>query len=185
MSTRGGPTATGKIDQCGIIHHMAAKKKPKTKPKKIHNTSPKPMGRPAGITYGNAIIDKILDGIIVGIPLATICSEQGMPSAITVNEWRTKYPEFDNAFARAREAGYDKIAADCLRISDTPLEGIETKVSPDGTTVTSKDMLGHRKLQIDTRLKLLSKWDPKRYGDKLDVTGLGEGNVKIIIGGDA
>ena len=26
-------------------------------------------------------------------------------------------------------------------------------------------MLGHRKLQVETRLKLLAKWDPKRYGD--------------------
>lgn len=24
----------------------------------------------------------------------------------------------------------------------------------------------HLKLRIDTRLKLLAKWDPKRYGDK-------------------
>jgi hypothetical protein len=34
-----------------------------------------------------------------------------------------------------------------------------------------EDMLGHRKLQIETRLKLLAKWSPKRYGDKLGIGG--------------
>jgi hypothetical protein len=28
-------------------------------------------------------------------------------------------------------------------------------------------MLGHRKLQIETRLKMLAKFNPKRYGDKV------------------
>ena len=28
-------------------------------------------------------------------------------------------------------------------------------------------MLGHRKLQIETRLKLLAKWSPKKYGEKI------------------
>ena len=32
-------------------------------------------------------------------------------------------------------------------------------------------MLGHRKLQVETRLKLLAKWDPKRYGEKLALGG--------------
>jgi hypothetical protein len=46
-------------------------------------------------------------------------------------------------------------------------------------------MLGHRRLQIETRLKLLSKWDPKRYGDKIDVNATVAGEIKIIVGGDA
>ena len=28
-------------------------------------------------------------------------------------------------------------------------------------------MLGHRKLRIDTRLKLLAKWNPKKWGDRM------------------
>jgi hypothetical protein len=34
-----------------------------------------------------------------------------------------------------------------------------------------EDMLGHRKLQVETRLKLLAKWDPRRYGDALKLSG--------------
>jgi hypothetical protein len=40
-------------------------------------------------------------------------------------------------------------------------------------------MLGHRKLQIETRLKLLAKWDPKRYGDKLSLSGDKENPIHI------
>ena len=44
-------------------------------------------------------------------------------------------------------------------------------MSDQGTSTTVEDMLGHRKLQIETRLKLLSKWDPKRFGDRVALTG--------------
>jgi hypothetical protein len=32
-------------------------------------------------------------------------------------------------------------------------------------------MLGHRKLQIETRLKLLAKFNPKKYGDRQILAG--------------
>lgn len=72
------------------------------------------------------------------------------------------------AIARARESGEDYLAAECLQIANTPEAGEETEFDKDGNVVRRKvgDMLGHRKLQIETRLKLLAKWNPKKYGDK-------------------
>lgn len=68
--------------------------------------------------------------------------------------------------------GEDAIAADCLRIADTPMEGVEFVTKADGGVEEKRgDMLGHRKLQIETRLKLLAKWNPKKYGDKMAVGG--------------
>jgi hypothetical protein len=46
-------------------------------------------------------------------------------------------------------------------------------------TVTEDDMLGHRKLQIETRLKLLAVWDPKRYGNKVQLGGDGGAPIKV------
>lgn len=40
-------------------------------------------------------------------------------------------------------------------------------------------MLGHRKLQIETRLKLLAVWDPRRFGNKIDVTSTGRQIVPL------
>ncbi|MNT50547.1 hypothetical protein D3C72_1874720 [compost metagenome] len=41
------------------------------------------------------------------------------------------------------------------------------------------DMLGHRKLQIETRLKLLAKWNPKRYGDRMTQEHVGANDGPI------
>lgn len=50
---------------------------------------------------------------------------------------------------------------------------------PDGSVeVKRADMIEHRKLRIETRLKLLAKWNPKKYGDKLDLNHGGEVAVK-------
>jgi hypothetical protein len=84
--------------------------------------------------------------------------------------WGKQRPAFAESIARAREEGFDVIAAECLSIANTPIEGVETTIDDKGVSEKRGDMLGHRKLQIETRLKLLAKWDPKRYGEKLDVT---------------
>jgi hypothetical protein len=40
-------------------------------------------------------------------------------------------------------------------------------------------MLGHRKLQIETRLKLLAKWNPKKYGDRVQLAGDADSPLKV------
>jgi hypothetical protein len=41
------------------------------------------------------------------------------------------------------------------------------------------------KLIIETDLKLLAKWDPRRYGDKVDLEVTGKTVMHVVIGGDA
>jgi hypothetical protein len=83
------------------------------------------------------------------------------------------------AIAHARDIGYDAIAEDLLNIADTPLMGEEETSSANGLTITRKDMLGHRKLQIETRLKLLAKWNPKKYGERTTLAGDKENPLQI------
>lgn len=124
------------------------------------------------ITYGDDVAAALLDRLRSGEPLAEICRSEGMPSARLVSLWKETRDGFAAEFARARDEGFDAIAADCLSIADTVLEGVETVVKDDGRTEERRgDMLGHRKLRIETRLKLLAKWDPRRYGEKLAVGG--------------
>jgi hypothetical protein len=80
------------------------------------------------------------------------------------------------AIAHARDLGYDAIAEDCLNIADTPFLGEEVSESEDEkgvkrVTIKKVDMLGHRRLQVETRLKLLAKFNPKKYGDKVELSG--------------
>jgi hypothetical protein len=135
------------------------------------------MGRKT--TYTQEIADSICDLLADGVPLREICRNDAMPSWRTVYDWKEADKAFAARIARAREVGYDAIAEEAMTIADTPVEGVETTVKPDGSVEERRgDMLGHRKLQIETRLKLLAKWSPKRYGDKMDV-GL-SGSVTIL-----
>jgi hypothetical protein len=40
-------------------------------------------------------------------------------------------------------------------------------------------MLGHRKMQIETRLKLLACWNPKKYGNKVALGGDADNPIKV------
>ena len=147
---------------------MPAKKKP----------APKKRGRP---TKRNATVErKIMDGLSSGTPLTVICSPDSMPHTRTVNEWAASDPEFSSCFACARDEGWDRLALDALEIANTPIEGTETVTGPDGEKITRKDMLGHRRLQVDTRLKLLARWDAKRYGERMtqEITGADGGPIQ-------
>lgn len=103
-----------------------------------------------GVTVRTPEIDEtIIDGISQGKPLSEICREVGISRAV-VYVWRKEDEEFDRHFARGREIGHDAIADDCIRIADD--SGLEP---------------ADKKVRIETRLKLLAKWD-KRYGDKIE-----------------
>ncbi len=76
-------------------------------------------------------------------------------------------------YEKALQDHAHKIALECLTIADTTEIGTETKTRIVGevttTEITTGDMLGHRKLKIDTRLKLASKWDRQRYGEQVKI----------------
>lgn len=116
------------------------------------------------------IKNQIVDWISEGMTLREFCRQDGMPSWKTVYQWQNEDEDFKSRFARARIIGFDVIAEEALHIADTPQEGVKYESSALGSKEIREDMLGHRKLQIETRLKLLAKWDPKRYGDRVDHT---------------
>jgi len=129
----------------------------------------KRQGRPT--TRTNEVEDAICAGLQRGIPLRQLCRDLEV-SKSAVYEWEQADPEFAGRIARARVIGHDELAEQCLEIADTPVEGVERIIKPDGAIEERKgDMLGHRKLQIETRMKLLSKWDPRRYGEKVAIGG--------------
>lgn len=124
-------------------------------------------GRPTKFT--EKIANEICNRLSEGEPLRQICRDDHMPAWRTVYGWINADKSFSARFARAREIGFDFIAEEALEIADTPMEGVREETSTDGHKVIREDMLGHRRLRIDTRLKLLAKWSPKKYGEKTSV----------------
>lgn len=108
-------------------------------------------------------IQSVLEGLTKGTPLTVICRSEGMPTPNTIREWANGDAELADAIARAREDGFDVLAAECLDIADET--GRDT-IRTEGGERADTEWISRSKLRIETRLKLLAKWDPKRYGDK-------------------
>ena len=114
-----------------------------------------------------------------------------MPHWTQVYEWLSRDEGLSLQVARAREAGYDAMAEEALEISNTPRLGVKRVLNSgagedeDSVTVTEEDMLGHRKLQIETRLKLLACWNPKKYGNKVQHAGDAENPLKVEVQSEA
>jgi hypothetical protein len=141
----------------------AAKKKPGAK---------RGRGRPS--TYRQEVADIICARLSQGEPLAEICREVGMPPVRTVSQWKEDHPAFAADFARARDEGYDAIAADCLRIADeTEHDTVMVGQGENERAAANTEWISRSKLRVETRLKLLAKWDPRRYGEKMttELTG--------------
>lgn len=117
------------------------------------------------------IENEIVAGLSDGIPLRQLCRIHGVGKS-TVYDRMEADTEFAGRIARAREEGFDTIAEEALEIADDGTNDWLTRERPDGSTYESLngEHVQRSKLRVETRLKLLSKWDPKRYGDKLDLT---------------
>lgn len=141
------------------------------------------MGRPT--VYDPDVAAELFAYLSMGEPLRTACAHDNMPGLSTIFRWLSKSNEaewaddFREQYARAKEEAADAMAEEILYIADNPQVGeiIVTKPNKKGKMVTEtrkEDMLGHRRLQIDSRKWLASKLKPKKYGDKLDVTSDGD-----------
>ena len=119
------------------------------------------------------VIDEVLRRLSDGEPLAVICrSDEKFPHPVVWGRWVDADPELAIAYARARDVGADAIASHALALIDEEPARVEGRVDP-----------GHvqwRRAQVDTRLKLLAKWNPKLYGDKSTtaLTGADGGTIK-------
>jgi hypothetical protein len=121
------------------------------------------LGRPS--TFTQEIADEICERLSKGEPLAAICRDDRMPAYRTVYDWQANDEQFSANIARAREAGFDQIAIDALNIADATHS--DTIRDPEsGSERPNTEWITRSRLRVETRLKLLAKWDPKRYGDR-------------------
>lgn len=123
---------------------------------------PGKRGAPKGsgvIEYDPEIAEDICVRIATsGKGLATIlASDDGFPSYAVVLRWLNSNAEFDEMFTRARELKADFIGDEILEIVDDLDEEANS-----------------RRVRADARIKLMEKLNPKRYGNRLDVTSGGE-----------
>lgn len=70
------------------------------------------------------------------------------------------------------------MAEDILLIADD--NGKDTYVSEDGVEQTDHDVIARARLRVDTRKWLLSKLQPKKYGDKMDLNATITERIQVV-----
>jgi hypothetical protein len=135
-----------------------------------------PRGRPPEAVPEH-LADEIVAWVSDGKTLREYCRQEGKPVWRTVYLWLEKDKDFHSRFAQARELGQDAIAEDCVALIDTLPDYV---LSDSGKRMDSA-FVQWKKNQVEMRLKLLAKWNPKRYGDRItnEMTGADGGPIQI------
>ena len=143
-----------------------------TKPHK-----PKAAAKPRPSKYENKadICALVLSGMRGGLSAFKACEAAGVPQS-TFNLWLNLDPELAAEYARAREDLIERIANETMAIADQAFTEIEEQtLDAKGKPVVVKKKVPvdvqRARLQVDTRKWLLSKLAPKKYGEKLELTG--------------
>ena len=131
----------------------------------------KKMGRPPGDTlYPNKelIKDEIVAWLSEGKTLRDYCRQEQRPSFRTIYDWEAQDKDFATRIARARDIGSDSIADECLAIIDAePLAVFDEA----GNKRYDSGSITWNKNRAEQRIKLLAKWNPRKYGDKTILAG--------------
>lgn len=119
---------------------------------------------------GKIELDKLFDKIIVEIAegASLISSLKGKMSTQTFFVLLEEDDNKSKRYARATEIRAETIAEEIINISDNI--GSDIVTLPDGREVVDHAVVQRDRLRVDSRKWLLSKLQPKKYGDKVDIT---------------
>lgn len=146
------------------------------------------------------IIEHVLTQVSCGRTVSEIIDEdEDMPDQATFWRWHfDDYADLRGKLASARENGVEARMEEAVKVARSPMMGEVVTVERDpehqkdvdeGGVVTNldcspyngmivkvrkEDMLGHRKLLVETLIKSAQMLKPKTYGPKLDLTSGGE-----------
>ena len=125
------------------------------------------------------ICEKLLEHVATGGTVRAFCRQKGMVSYRTLYRWLEKDETFMSRFVHiSRFLGARAIAEEALALVDTPppMIGEGENARMDNAHVN------WMRSRADLRLKLLAKWYPQEYGDKLGVEAKGDINLTISTG---
>lgn len=151
----------------------APKKKAAKKPLPKYHLSIKSWDKPAVM---DAICEEVMGS---SYSLVTICSnEPNFPSAKTVFRWMSEEQRAGTSalcdqYARAKEMQADYLADEMFDIADDGRNDYMEKMLNNGESieVLNTEHVQRSRLRLDTRKWIASKLKPKKYGDKLELSG--------------
>lgn len=129
--------------------------------------------RPDSIAKFEATCNDIADGLSI----KKAAKKNGF-SNVTFFAMVGESEEYLNHYARAREERATSIFEEILDIADDASK--DTVITDNGIAINS-EFVQRSRLRIDVRKWMLGKMQPKKYGDKMDITSAGNEMKSVII----
>ena len=148
---------------------------PRTKAKTLSKTPVKKIGRPS--SFDQKVANIICIRMSEGDSLRKICTDPMMPDRQTVYSWMLTHPIFLDQYTRAREEQAETLADEIVSIADEDPSMTEFR-DKQGNLVDIKidsGYVNYQRLRIESRKWTASKLRPKKYGDRVAVTGVENG----------
>lgn len=117
------------------------------------------------------IIEEVLARMAEGESLNSICRDPRMPSRGLLYLWKAQDPSFADSFASAQESQSHALLDDCIHIADN--------IQLSGNATADAGPINVAKLRIDSRLRIIAKANPGRYGDRVQHTGANGGPIAV------
>lgn len=126
------------------------------------------------MAYSQKEIDSIFGTIVQhikdGNSLRSALRLDGMPTSETFYKWCDSDEEKATQYARADKDREDKIFNEILDIADDGTNDYMTITKGDQTyNVEDREVTSRSKLRVEARKWVLSKMNPQKYSDKLQV----------------
>ena len=128
------------------------------------------------MAYSKKQIETIFKEICIqiseeGKSLRAVLKPKSMPDMVTFYKWLDNDDNKIKQYARATKQRADVIFEEIVVIADDQ-EG-DVYENKDGNEVTNHNVINRSRLRVDARKWVVSKMNPKKYGDKVDVTSDG------------
>ena len=129
------------------------------------------MARPS--FYSPELVTEICERIADGQSIRELCRAEDMPSRDTVRRWLRDHEDFAQLYARAWEQRTDAWLEETFDIADDASNDWMDRRRADGTIerVPDPEQVARSKLRIATRHWAMAKCAPKKYGQKVELSG--------------
>jgi hypothetical protein len=103
-----------------------------------------------------------------------------MPSTQSFYQWLDARPEWQKRYTIANEARQELLFDEMWDIAQNTEMGEEITTSLKDTKMVVKDMTSHRSLKINTLQWMLSRMNPTKYGNRIEVDGKMDNKIEPI-----
>ena len=119
-----------------------------------------------------AIFKDITKQISEGESLRQVLRQTDKPNRSTFYEWISKDEDKSDQYAHACKERATLIFDEIIEIADE--NNADVYIDDTGAAKIDGNTVARSRLRVDTRKWALSKMNPKKYGDKVDVTSGGD-----------